>query len=115
MRKYNCRDMEGAAPGDCALWLNPPFNFDNIFYAMMSLFYLATVAGWVDFMETTMDITDLDQSPKLDSFPESQVYYFFFTIVFSTFMLNLFIGVLGNAFSETAGTNLITPSQTKWI
>ncbi len=114
MRKFDCK-LEGAAPGDCALWLNPAFNFDNIAYAMMSLFYLATVAGWVDFMETTMDITGVDQSPLLDSFPESQVYYFFFTIVFSTFMLNLFIGVLGNAFSETAGTNLITPSQTKWI
>ena len=114
MRKYDCT-VEGSAPGDCALWLNPAFSFDNIFYAMMSLFYLATVAGWVDFMETTMDITDVDQSPKLGSFPEAQVYYFFFTIVFSMFMLNLFIGVLGNAFSETAGTNLITPSQTKWI
>jgi hypothetical protein len=66
-------------------------------------------------MEKTMDITDVDQSPQLDSFTEAQIYYFFFTIVFSTFMLNLFIGVLGNAFSEQNGTNLITSSQIKWI
>lgn len=114
MRRFDCLE-EGAAPGDCALWLNPPFSFDNIFHAMMSLFYLATVAGWVDFMEKTMDITGIDTSPQQDSFTEAQVYYFFFTIVFSTFMLNLFIGVLGNAFSETAGTNLITGPQIKWI
>jgi len=62
-----------------------------------------------------MDITGIDTSPQQDSFTEAQVYYFFFTIVFSTFMLNLFIGVLGNAFSETAGTNLITGPQIKWI
>ena len=114
MRRFDCLEA-GAAPDSCALWMNPPFNFDNIFEALMSLFYLSSVAGWVDFMEKTMDITDVDQSPQLDSFTEAQIYYFFFTIVFSTSMLNLFIGVLGNAFSEQNGTNLITSSQVKWM
>jgi hypothetical protein len=98
-----------------ALWLDAPFSFNNILEALLSLFYLATGEGWVDMMEAVIDSTSVDQSPVRDHSPGFQYYFFAFNVVFKMFMLNLFIGVLGNAFSQQSGSNLLTPAQIQWI
>jgi hypothetical protein len=97
-----------------ARWENPPFNFDNIIQAGMTLFHLS-VSGWVDVMESVVDITAVDQSPDRDNSSEYVVYFVLFHVVFSFFLLNLFIGVLSSAFSAQSGNNLITNLQRKWI
>ena len=98
-----------------ALWQNPPWNFDNILYAAVALYYMCINSGWQDIMESTLDITDVDLTPSLNSSEGFWVYYAFFHVTFSLFLLNLFIGVLSSAFSTQSGSNLTTVLQRRWI
>ena len=100
---------------DDYLWENPPWNFDNIFTAGVALYYMCINAGWAEIMESTLDITDVDQAPVFENSAGFWVYYALFHITFSLFLLNLFIGVLSSAFSSQSGSNLITSLQQRWI
>eukprot|EP01046_Picozoa_sp_COSAG06_P000706 COSAG06_NODE_20_length_33882_cov_18.856969_18_plen_2148_part_00 len=100
---------------DDAVWENPPWDFDNIFSAGAALFYMCINSGWAEIMDSTLDITDVDQSPSLNSSEGFWVYFAFFHITFSLFLLNLFIGVLSSAFSSQSGSNLTTALQQRWI
>ena len=98
-----------------AVWRNPPWNFDNIFYAAVALYYMCINSGWQDIMESTLDITDVNLTPSLNTSEGFWVYYAFFHVTFSLFLLNLFIGVLSSAFSTQSGSNLTTVLQRRWI
>lgn len=98
-----------------AVWRNPPWNFDNIFYAAAALYYMCINSGWLVIMESTLDITDVDLTPSFNSSEGFWWYYAFFHITFSLFLMNLFIGVLSSAFSTQSGSNLITTHQRRWI
>ena len=37
-------------------WNNPPYNFDDIFSAIQTMFYMATTEGWVDIMRAGQDV-----------------------------------------------------------
>ena len=100
---------------DGTLWSNPPYNFDNIFSAFVALYYMCINSGWAEIMESTLDISGLDQSPVENASSEFWVYYAFFQLIFGLFLLNLFIGVLSSAFSTQSGSNLTTGEQQKWI
>eukprot|EP01048_Picozoa_sp_COSAG05_P007046 COSAG05_NODE_484_length_9355_cov_5.704840_3_plen_2541_part_01 len=104
-----CLEHPGAA------WENPAFNFDNIIQAGMTIFYLAVTAGWVDVMEAVMDTTEVDRSPQMDYSSGYVAYFVCFHVVFTFFLLNLFIGVLSSAFAAQSGSNLVTTLQRKWI
>jgi hypothetical protein len=96
-------------------WRNPSWNFDNVFSALVALFYVLVNAGWLEIAESTFDITGVDKVPAQDSNLGSWVYFLIFHLIFSFFMLNLFIGVLSSAFGEKSGSNLTTNLQRRWI
>lgn len=100
---------------DDGLWENPPYHFDNIFAATQTLFYVALVSGWLDIMDATIAITEVDQQPVPGNHPGFATYYVLFHVCFGFFLLNLFIGVLSSAFSTQSGSNLVTSMQKKWI
>ena len=93
---------ECLARGD-AEWRNPSWNFDNVFSASVALFYVLVNASWLEIAESTFDITGVDKIPEQDSNLGSWVYFLIFHLIFSFFMLNLFIGVLSSAFGEKSG------------
>ena len=96
-------------------WINPSWNFDNVFSALVALFYALVNAGWLEIAESTFDITEVNKVPARDSSMGSWVFFLSFHLVFSFFMLNLFIGVLSSAFGEKSGSNLTTSLQRRWI
>jgi hypothetical protein len=100
---------------DDALWRNPAWDFDNIFSAGVTLFYICINSSWLEIMESTLDITEIDEAPVQNSSPHFWLYFCAFHVTFSFFMLNLFIGVLSSAFSAQSGSNLITALQRRWI
>ena len=91
------------------------WDFDTIFSAAVTLFYICINSSWMEIMESTLDITDIDQAPVQGNSPQFWFYFMCVHMCFSFFMLNLFIGVLSSAFSAQSGSNLITTLQRRWI
>jgi Ca2+-binding EF-hand superfamily protein len=107
------------------LWENPPYNFDNIFSALRTLFVCSTTEGWIDIMHSGMDVTatlDTDQpelgfytAPKQDASYGFALYFVAFILIGTFFITNIFIGVLVNFFGEANGSLLLTSSQQQWM
>lgn len=101
-------------------WVKPPANFDHIFAALLTLFEIATMEMWPDFMYAGVDATKAGQQPIQDSSPENAIYFVAFVVVGSFFVLNLFVGVAIDKFNqmqaEHLGQNIfLTPEQEQWV
>jgi len=101
-------------------WFAPPANFDHIFAALLSLFEIATMEMWPDFMYAGVDATKAGQQPVNDNSPENALYFVAFVVVGSFFVLNLFVGVAIDKFNEMQAEHLgqnifLTPEQEQWV
>lgn len=95
-------------------WMNKPYNFDDSVAALESLFTAATLAGWTDVMEASLDATYIDQHPQTLANPFAAVYWITFVFVCSFFFTNLFIGVLVDFINRSDGTAFMTVDQLEW-
>jgi Ion transport protein len=68
------------------------FQFDNIGAAILSIFRVITLEGWTLFMYNYMDTSG----------PISAIYFPIVVVVGSFFMLQLFLAVIMETFSETS-------------
>lgn len=81
------------------VWENPNINFDNIGYALLALFQVATFEGWMEVIHDAVDISGPDLQPSFESSFESYYFFVLFIIIGSFFILNLFVGVIIDNFS----------------
>ena len=82
-------------------WVNPrDYDFDNIGHSMLSLFEMATLEGWLEIMYHGADTTEIDLQPIRDNNPYYCLFFAFFIIVGSFFVMNLFVGVTIDKFNE---------------
>ena len=84
-------------------------NMDNTPSALLKLFEIMTLEDWQNHMYASMDTTDTDSGIGDDTFmrtyrgdPKMGVLYMIFVLTGSFFFLNLFLGVVANAF-DVAG------------
>lgn len=82
-------------------WSRPLVHMDNVPYAYLALFQVATFEGWMEVMEAAID------APLViggQAFFESRLYWYFYFLIFivfgAFFTLNLFIGVIIENFNE---------------
>jgi Ion transport protein len=127
---YHCEGEMSDIPGllskwDCLSaggdWVNEVYTFDNVLYALISLFVMATTAGWAGVMMRCLQTTEIDYMPD----PEQQAspvwisFFIIFIIVGSFFFLNLFVGVVISTFNSESdkigGNDLLTDRQKEWI
>ena len=76
-------------------------NFDNVAYSIGALFELSTTEGWVDVMYAAVDARGIDMEPVLN--PNGNLwaaFWVFYIIVGSFFTMNLFVGVVIEAFNN---------------
>jgi hypothetical protein len=127
--------LVAAADGLDVDWINPPFNFDTGFDGLLTLFKAATAGvmpmwnvakvsagtglaptegAWVkEFKDDGSMYSAHDSDP-----PRlwNTVYFFsMFHVIFTFFLMNLFIGVMSVSFSKSTGTIMITTLQRRWI
>eukprot|EP01050_Picozoa_sp_SAG11_P014987 SAG11_NODE_1901_length_4091_cov_1.742485_2_plen_767_part_01 len=101
------------ARGDNYLWTNPPEvgNFDSVFAALVTLFN-TNACGYMDLMEALMDIPEeKDALPQENASKVNVLYMCAFHIVFTLFLMNLFIGVMSAHFSVQNGKSILTDGQ----
>ena len=125
---YYCEEAQGELPvenkWDCfnagGLWLNQIYQFDDIPNAIITLFVMATTAGWQDVLINACTSTEIDYvSESTKRNPFWILFYIFFMIIGFFFFLNLFIGVVVTTFNSEqdrlGGNDLLTERQREWI
>ena len=101
-------------------WVNPrDYDFDNIGHSMLSLFEMATLEGWLEIMYHGADTTEIDLQPIRDNNPYYCLFFAFFIIVGSFFVMNLFVGVTIDKFNEMKEKQeksvFLTDEQQSWV
>jgi hypothetical protein len=101
-------------------WVKPPENFDHIFVALLSLFEIASLEMWLEFMYRGVDATSAGLQPIRDYNLKACLYFIGFVIVGSFFVLNLFVGVAIDKFNDMQAEHLgqnvfLTPEQEQWV
>ncbi|KAL1923072.1 uncharacterized protein VTP21DRAFT_9448 [Calcarisporiella thermophila] len=101
------------------VWSNPiSYNFDNFPSAMLALFEMAALEGWVDVMITGMQIPEnIGEQPNF-SWDDSKRFYFIFFIAFvflgGIAVVQIFIGIILETFKQRSGISLLTLEQAQW-
>jgi hypothetical protein len=111
MTMWDCLDYGGE-------WIKPDNNFDDVLTAMVTLFGVMTTEGWQDVMWAVVDSTEIYQVPRKNENPGYIVFFCFFMIIGSLFLLNLFVGVVINVFNKEkeklSNSNLLTGYQDEY-
>lgn len=117
-------DCRGDFVGDDGLvrereWSNPPVHFDNFLAALLALFEVASLEGWLPVMYSAVDIRGVGLQPERDSRPQNVAFFLFFIIIGSFFAVDLFVGVVVDTFdrinADRRGFAFLTPSQIEWV
>lgn len=101
--KWHCLSMGGE-------WISDRANFNNVFYAALTLFQMATTEGWTNVMYNGIDATKIDYTYKKDNQIAASLYFIFFILLGSLFIMNMFVGVVINTFKfekEKIGLNYL--------
>eukprot|EP00746_Dinoflagellata_sp_MGD_P127813 gnl/MRDRNA2_/MRDRNA2_62305_c0_seq1.p1 gnl/MRDRNA2_/MRDRNA2_62305_c0~~gnl/MRDRNA2_/MRDRNA2_62305_c0_seq1.p1 ORF type:complete len:1357 (+),score=241.70 gnl/MRDRNA2_/MRDRNA2_62305_c0_seq1:92-4072(+) len=95
------RSVPSSWPGaEPRVWYRAPWHFDNYFAALLALYEVATLEGWVDIMYRGNDIVGPDIGPCRDASPYSAVFFLVHILVCSFFALNLFVSVVIQKFQD---------------
>ncbi|CAK8685583.1 unnamed protein product [Clavelina lepadiformis] len=81
-------------------WFNPNINFDNVLTAMVALFQVATFEGWIEIMADASDVAGVNQQPQREASQYNTIFFVFFVLVGSFFILNLIVGVIIESFQK---------------
>lgn len=93
-------------------------DFDYIGNAMLTLFEISTTEGWVDVMYSACDARGIFMQPIRDAQEVWSLFFVFFILVGSFFILQLCVGVIIDNFSrikEGGQEIMLTEAQRKWI
>jgi len=109
-------EKEQCIGSDCR-WLNADMNFDNIFKSMMTLFEMCTSEGWAQVMYQGVDAVGIGFQPQRDHRVVMVLYFISFMIIGYFFIINLFVGIILDKFSEEhkSGNPLLTKDQGRWV
>ena len=91
-------DMGNATPH--LRWESHPSNFNNLGSAIITLFTIATLEGWVEAMHLGMDSVGQHETLRMDHRPWLSLYFVVFVVVGSFFLVNLFTGVLVDKYEK---------------
>ncbi|VDD80853.1 unnamed protein product [Mesocestoides corti] len=89
------------------IWSARAFNYDNIVYAMLTLFTVTTGEGWPDIMKNSIDATDVNRGPKTDYRQQVAIFYIIFFVVFPFFFVNIFVALIIITFKEQGENELV--------
>eukprot|EP01022_Parablepharisma_sp_SALTPOND_P016346 TRINITY_DN2382_c0_g1_i1.p1 TRINITY_DN2382_c0_g1~~TRINITY_DN2382_c0_g1_i1.p1 ORF type:complete len:1853 (+),score=104.69 TRINITY_DN2382_c0_g1_i1:61-5559(+) len=101
-------------------WRTYDHNFDNVINGLIYLFELTTRENWPTTVYQAIDCTDIEKGPKKEASWYYSFYYVIFLFVGSTFLLNLFLGVLFYNYTkiqqhETSNKTAANKQQLDWI
>eukprot|EP00961_Rhodomonas_salina_P164213 2212062-Rhodomonas_salina.1 len=103
-KMYSCADVQIVNQADCEPrdWQNYPVNFDNLYYAVRSMFILATQDDWPDHMFAGVDATTTTTGPYQNNNPFLALYYIASILIAGYLVINIFVGVFVDCYNSAA-------------
>ncbi|KAF9115096.1 calcium channel protein [Mortierella sp. AM989] len=126
--KFDCvgefmNEPDGDDSGDILIpreWNNPyEYSFDTFQAAILTLFEMASQEGWVMIMQSGRAVPNhLGEQPYIQ--PEepnrfNSFYFLVFMLIGSIVFVQIFIGVILEAFNTWNGMALLTVEQRRWL
>lgn len=85
---------------------------------MITLFNVMTTEGWIDVMWTALDSSKIEYVPETKITGLPVLFFLIIIFFFHLFILNMFVGIVINVFSDEKKTlelnHLLTETQSNW-
>ncbi|XP_047655702.1 voltage-dependent R-type calcium channel subunit alpha-1E isoform X3 [Tachysurus fulvidraco] len=81
-------------------WRRHEFHYDNVIWALLTLFTVSTGEGWPQVLQHSVDVTDEDQGPSRGNRMEMSIFYVIYFVVFPFFFVNIFVALIIITFQE---------------
>ncbi|XP_062855667.1 voltage-dependent R-type calcium channel subunit alpha-1E [Trichomycterus rosablanca] len=81
-------------------WRRHEFHYDNVVWALLTLFTVSTGEGWPQVLQHSVDVTDEDQGPSRGNRMEMSIFYVIYFVVFPFFFVNIFVALIIITFQE---------------
>ncbi|XP_061634035.1 voltage-dependent R-type calcium channel subunit alpha-1E [Phyllopteryx taeniolatus] len=81
-------------------WKRHEFHYDNIIWALLTLFTVSTGEGWPQVLQHSVDVTEEDRGPSHGNRMEMSIFYVIYFVVFPFFFVNIFVALIIITFQE---------------
>ncbi|XP_023674747.2 voltage-dependent R-type calcium channel subunit alpha-1E-like isoform X1 [Paramormyrops kingsleyae] len=81
-------------------WKRHEFHYDNIVWALLTLFTVSTGEGWPQVLQHSVDVTEEDRGPSRGNRMEMSIFYVVYFVVFPFFFVNIFVALIIITFQE---------------
>uniref|UniRef100_A0A3P9KDD1 Voltage-dependent P/Q-type calcium channel subunit alpha-1A n=1 Tax=Oryzias latipes TaxID=8090 RepID=A0A3P9KDD1_ORYLA len=109
-RFFYCTDESKEFERDCRLvgkqktekreWKKYEFHYDNVAWALLTLFTVSTGEGWPQVLKHSVDSTNENQGPSPGYRMEMSIFYVVYFVVFPFFFVNIFVALIIITFQE---------------
>ncbi len=122
--KFDCSGEYMSSPGSFnflapRVWGNPTegsvYSFDDFKGALLILFEIISLEGWINVMSTAMSVAGKDQQLQNDNRQVNALFFLIYNLVGSTTVLTLFVSVIIENFQTFSGAAYQTAAQRQWI
>uniref|UniRef100_A0A8C1RVX5 Calcium channel, voltage-dependent, R type, alpha 1E subunit a n=1 Tax=Cyprinus carpio TaxID=7962 RepID=A0A8C1RVX5_CYPCA len=103
---YYCTDSSKDTEDECKWkkekreWKRRDFHYDNIIWALLTLFTVSTGEGWPQVLQHSVDVTEEDRGPSQGNRMEMSIFYVIYFVVFPFFFVNIFVALIIITFQE---------------
>ncbi|XP_029686834.1 voltage-dependent R-type calcium channel subunit alpha-1E-like isoform X4 [Takifugu rubripes] len=81
-------------------WRRHEFHYDNVGWALLTLFTISTGEGWPQVLQHSTDVTEEDMGPSRGNRMEMSAFYVVYFVVFPFFFVNIFVALIIITFQE---------------
>ncbi|KAI4899043.1 hypothetical protein NFI96_001213, partial [Prochilodus magdalenae] len=81
-------------------WKKYDFHYDNVLWALLTLFTVSTGEGWPQVLKHSVDSTFENQGPSPGFRMEMSIFYVVYFVVFPFFFVNIFVALIIITFQE---------------
>uniref|UniRef100_A0A672S7R8 Voltage-dependent calcium channel type A subunit alpha-1 n=1 Tax=Sinocyclocheilus grahami TaxID=75366 RepID=A0A672S7R8_SINGR len=81
-------------------WRRHEFHYDNVLWALLTLFTVSTGEGWPQVLQHSVDVTEEDHGPSRGNRMEMSIFYVIYFVVFPFFFVNIFVALIIITFQE---------------
>uniref|UniRef100_A0A8C1XLM8 Calcium channel, voltage-dependent, R type, alpha 1E subunit b n=1 Tax=Cyprinus carpio TaxID=7962 RepID=A0A8C1XLM8_CYPCA len=81
-------------------WRRHEFHYDNVLWALLTLFTVSTGEGWPQVLQHSVDVTEENHGPSRGNRMEMSIFYVIYFVVFPFFFVNIFVALIIITFQE---------------
>lgn len=137
-RLYACNNGNASGKADCIVeymaspvddslsfiapqaWDNPSFDgsrwtFDDFRHSILILFEVLSLEGWVDVMQSMMNIVGVDENAQDQASPYNALFMVTYMLFGGVVIMSAWLAIIIANFARTNGTSMLTMPQQRWV